>query len=45
MDQTSAELVLRCLAAEFDRLASVGRDTRTDPELVRLGSARPSTGG
>jgi hypothetical protein len=37
MDRTSAELVLRCLTAEFDRLASAGRDTRTDPEIVVIG--------
>lgn len=28
----------RLLTAEFDRLVAEGRDTRTDPEIVQVGT-------
>ena len=37
MDADNAALVLRCLAAEFDRLVSSGRDPSADREVVVLG--------
>lgn len=36
-DRDGAELALRALSQEFDRLTDAGRDPHSDVELVRLG--------
>lgn len=36
-DRDGAELVLRSLSTEFDRLMTAGRDPHSDAEMVRLG--------
>lgn len=38
IDAADARTLVRLLTAEFDRLADEGRDARTDPEVMQVGT-------